>query len=124
LKQRLENVLDLRLDAFRATSKRTRIETPGRGQCRGAAPVLSEQHPREQGLKQLTDDEIIEKCQNAFRATSKRTRIETQHLDRGGRLLDRLSEQHPREQGLKPTMQARIVTVTEHFQSNIQENKD
>ena len=62
--------------AFRATSKRTRIETGDRGALRSAQTELSEQHPREQGLKLGMVD--------------------------GADLVVDLSEQHPREQGLKP----------------------
>ena len=62
--------------AFRATSKRTRIETKSAdGYCLWAV-WLSERHPREQGLKlslMLTDEGMP----------------------------SRLSERHPREQGLK-----------------------
>jgi len=60
--------------------------------------ILSEQHPREQGLKPYLP-QVGTQLQLAFRATSKRTRIETQlrvchRVPAGG------------------------------FQSNIQENKD
>jgi len=63
-----------------------------------AAAELSEQHPREQGLK-LLSNYIFGVGHEAFRATSKRTRIETFYQE----LIPR-----------KPT----------RFQSNIQENKD
>jgi len=59
---------------------------------------LSEQHPREQGLKHLAGDEFT-RYTTTFRATSKRTRIETG---------DGLPRYLP---GVD-------------FQSNIQENKD
>jgi len=60
--------------------------------------LLSEQHPREQGLK-LSPGRCAGAGLPAFRATSKRTRIET-----GKQAL---------------------AEETEHlFQSNIQENKD
>jgi len=59
---------------------------------------LSEQHPREQGLKLGISD---------F----------------GQRSSEHLSEQHPREQGLKPCRWGAVVSRM-NFQSNIQENKD
>ena len=60
---------------------------------------LSEQHPREQGLKLRPEQHRPMVAPDSFRATSKRTRIETH---RG-----------------YPTR-----TSGEAFQSNIQENKD
>ena len=60
---------------FRATSKRTRIETRQVKAWQHGAQKLSEQHPREQGLKPITNI--------------------------GTNPTDKLSEQHPREQGLK-----------------------
>ena len=118
-----------RLDAtqantFRATSKRTRIETEKRVPDQGDTETLSEQHPREQGLKPGIRDKIGGAV-DSFRATSKRTRIETGRLETRKRPVPpfratskrtrietrvpgrpsqtgrRLSEQHPREQGLK-----------------------
>ena len=87
--------------------------------------ALSEQHPREQGLKHDDIDKQIQQWYT-FRATSKRTRIETSHRSRPGEPsfppfratskrtrietwdnresmigILKLSEQHPREQGLK-----------------------
>jgi len=85
---------------------------------------LSEQHPREQGLKPGFERSFFRLNGTAFRATSKRTRIETGKDYGGGavggpfratskrtRIETRrikmtddvciLSEQHPREQGLK-----------------------
>jgi len=60
---------------------------------------LSEQHPREQGLKPInTHAELYQS--RPFRATSKRTRIETVLMH-----------------------QRKSITVA-IFQSNIQENKD
>ena len=88
--------------------------------------ALSEQHPREQGLKHHNSycsarappafQSNIQENKDwnfkfrlpkqwehlAFRATSKRTRIETRPDPKRWRSLDLLSEQHPREQGLKP----------------------
>jgi len=83
--------------------------------------ILSEQHPREQGLKHVVAP-IIASPIGSFRATSKRTRIETglQGTSSPGLWL---SEQHPREQGLKLTTTDGIRVDT-NFQSNIQENKD
>jgi len=66
----------VRAVAFRATSKRTRIETTLIIVARSSGADLSEQHPREQGLK-LHSPEFDD-------------------------LPSKLSEQHPREQGLKP----------------------
>ena len=110
------------LQAFRATSKRTRIETQVSLIVTDVEIQLSEQHPREQGLKHST-------CYTIWNTAS-------------------LSEQHPREQGLKlayapntiliqeafraTSKRTRIETVAafedgdvpHHFQSNIQENKD
>jgi len=60
---------------------------------------LSEQHPREQGLKQK-----VGKIRGVHRAL--------------------LSEQHPREQGLKRYLCYRADLHALPFQSNIQENKD
>jgi len=82
---------------------------------------LSEQHPREQGLKQSGDIDI-EDDEDPFRATSKRTRIETPWLESPDTCIA-LSEQHPREQGLK-LESAFPQEVPDGFQSNIQENKD
>jgi len=59
---------------------------------------LSEQHPREQGLKHGIDADMT-LIYGAFRATSKRTRIET--------IIEKLRHGD--------------ATI---FQSNIQENKD
>jgi len=81
----------LHRDTFRATSKRTRIETNFTAlRCRSVPP---------------------------FRATSKRTRIET--LQGGKRSVPSilLSEQHPREQGLK----LRRNFVSCHFRSLLSE---
>ena len=61
---------------------------------------LSEQHPREQGLK-LGDPVGLLFIVSPFRATSKRTRIETDQAFCPAAPWSRLSEQHPREQGLK-----------------------
>jgi len=84
--------------SFRATSKRTRIETRNED-VHGVNPgKLSEQHPREQGLK-LTHNHIVLWSENTFRATSKRTRIET--------FIDDID-----------------YVFYRAFQSNIQENKD
>mgnify|MGYP006950002743 CR=1 FL=1 len=131
---------------FRATSKRTRIETTCRPCQIQEQSLLSEQHPREQGLK-LPFRHNFTFSILTFRATSKRTRIETWERDYRGELCS-LSEQHPREQGLKPMInnirhyssstfratskRTRIETfhaaiyhcASWSFQSNIQENKD
>jgi len=64
-----------------------------------AVGILSEQHPREQGLK------LACKPGDAL-------------------LRDILSEQHPREQGLKLVDVGTDENTTTLFQSNIQENKD
>jgi len=108
---------------------------------------LSEQHPREQGLKHLcphavtsvivtfratskrtrieTSEGIVNiDAQSTFRATSKRTRIETLWASRLKHQLYTLSEQHPREQGLKPAKSVSGGNTEIDFQSNIQENKD
>ncbi len=108
--------------AFRATSKRTRIETYIWHYELFQTVVLSEQHPREQGLKHVIHRRGCETAE-PFRATSKRTRIETQGPETPDRSR-KLSEQHPREQGLKPGLQILVLLQESHFQSNIQENKD
>jgi len=59
---------------------------------------LSEQHPREQGLK----PSVLDLANTTFA----------------------LSEQHPREQGLKLVHNNVDTTAGNIFQSNIQENKD
>jgi len=84
---------------------------------------LSEQHPREQGLK-LEWWIDPETGYPTFRATSKRTRIETFSQCAGTRRNPSLSEQHPREQGLKPIQNLNVYSPKADFQSNIQENKD
>ena len=64
----------------------------------GDSSSLSEQHPREQGLKRFGHFKPLLKVG--------------------------LSEQHPREQGLKHYTTERMVSKHTIFQSNIQENKD
>ena len=91
------DIYDPVIPAFRATSKRTRIET---GPWHTTWPPVS-----------------------PFRATSKRTRIETRYL-RSRQQRYWLSEQHPREQGLKHGFSAGETLSHQVFQSNIQENKD
>jgi len=85
--------------------------------------LLSEQHPREQGLKHLKNPRAIAAIK-AFRATSKRTRIETSQRRSYTPAPIPLSEQHPREQGLKQFNFVTHTPATSCFQSNIQENKD
>jgi len=84
---------------------------------------LSEQHPREQGLKRGTG-KFLPAARYAFRATSKRTRIETRGWRHTLESHTGLSEQHPREQGLKPVVLLYGYVLSISFQSNIQENKD
>jgi len=60
---------------------------------------LSEQHPREQGLKQEEEGSYA-------------------------KVVIGLSEQHPREQGLKRIACTSCTPPGAPFQSNIQENKD
>jgi len=98
LKLRYGNASHPTESAFRATSKRTRIETISGVPYQDAYPILSEQHPREQGLKHSGA--------NVFLVTNV------------------LSEQHPREQGLKLYPSDTLEYYLEDFQSNIQENKD
>ena len=86
--------------AFRATSKRTRIETWWVSYAIGTGKTVS------------------------FRATSKRTRIETYNCTLLSEYIPPLSEQHPREQGLKPGSGRGAGRSGIRFQSNIQENKD
>ena len=83
---------------FRATSKRTRIETKSVPVLYHRSFCLSERHPREQGLKL---PQLLSRCLSvdAFRATSKRTRSET-------------------------TQNTTVFSDIDHFQSDIQENKD
>ncbi len=159
--------------AFRATSKRTRIETipqwdfwiPVRlfqsniqenkdwnsvSSTPLTTPVtrLSEQHPREQGLKRertlivkrssypfratskRTRIETVYSLgkpsyqMSSFRATSKRTRIETGFVDRtgGGPSAFRATSKRTRIETSDHRMYWWAAGV--HFQSNIQENKD
>jgi len=134
--------------AFRATSKRTRIETHSSTSWHSGQRRLSEQHPREQGLKpsdvitgfttirilseQHPREQGLKRDQcfdipdilRAFRATSKRTRIETWVNGGYYAVQIELSEQHPREQGLKHPYIVFIDSYSKDFQSNIQENKD
>ncbi len=63
--------------------------------------ALSEQHPREQGLKRSWCTRENRSRWRSFRATSKRTRIETAVATTQIDFRPMLSEQHPREQGLK-----------------------
>jgi len=97
-----------------------KLTIPGRG---GAIAELSEQHPREQGLK--PKNELWREWDKmAFRATSKRTRIETSYAS---------TPTNSRYHSFRATSKrTRIETRdlpstpgTDHgFQSNIQENKD
>jgi len=110
--------------AFRATSKRTRIETIDCGERIGIAWSLSEQHPREQGLK--LEDVVSGIAGNrSFRATSKRTRIETAVA-----AVQRSYSGSPFRATSKRTRIETLLTsdsTQQHhiiFQSNIQENKD
>ena len=98
LKRHRENIALVEPEAFRATSKRTRIETL----------TLTEYWWR----------------RYTFRATSKRTRIETPPPVYPLSPVHGLSEQHPREQGLKHEDYAEEQLFKYLFQSNIQENKD
>ncbi len=72
---------------------------------------LSEQHPREQGLKHLVGGPA-HPTTSSFRATSKRTRIETEFHQLVEHRETMLSEQHPREQGLKPRMRSSVWPTT------------
>jgi len=93
-----EPVALFQIEAFRATSKRTRIETVKMDIPPLEPFILSEQHPREQGLK-----------------------LPMWYWSYD--ILALLSEQHPREQGLK-LGDVIYPSDTLDFQSNIQENKD
>jgi len=112
-----------------------------------SAGLLSEQHPREQGLKQVTGETIYfanrlseqhpreqglklylimttENYCRTFRATSKRTRIETK-LE----TADVYLAQHTfRATSKRTRIETFFVKIrpdkTLDFQSNIQENKD
>jgi len=156
-------------DAFRATSKRTRIETDFLHQPslslrifqsniqenkdwnlqefdhQRATTCLSEQHPREQGLKL----QCVANTGVGFTLSEQHPREQgLKHATHPWSILPfLLSEQHPREQGLKldwfwianatllafraTSKRTRIETrcwlyIDAHivFQSNIQENKD
>ena len=87
-------------------------------------PDLSEQHPREQGLKQ--DYEVVvggwvASFQSNIQENKDWNISSNQRFCGNPR---RLSEQHPREQGLKPTKVRLVWFMILAFQSNIQENKD
>jgi len=92
---------------------------------RGAADRLSEQHPREQGLKPMRAVfgriyfNILSEQHPREQGLKHRPYLDIR-IYRGYRL----SEQHPREQGLKPRGSTRGITSVSTFQSNIQENKD
>jgi len=84
--------------------------------------MLSEQHPREQGLKHQDLDEALHFL-DAFRATSKRTRIETpfRHNFTFSILTFRATSKRTRIETPEIVFREHIQLV---FQSNIQENKD
>ncbi len=108
--------------------------------------LLSEQHPREQGLKLFSQqgnvaDEVFQSniqenkdwnltVTNPFLGSGKLSEqhpreqgLKLQGLRDGG-TFDLLSEQHPREQGLKHKFSSDYNVIVWGFQSNIQENKD
>ena len=113
----------LALIPFRATSKRTRIETPDMGILSTSDPYFQSNIQENKDWNASSASSMISFART-FRATSKRTRIETVEPAVG--LLDagRLSEQHPREQGLKLDQVGQSWPAFPPFQSNIQENKD
>ena len=85
--------------------------------------ILSEQHPREQGLKL---DTWRHERQLARRLSEQHPREQglkpyKEIVDAGANIL---SEQHPREQGLKLGSNQSSTIQSVLFQSNIQENKD
>ena len=111
-----------RFYAFRATSKRTRIETSCQPCSWDSSPGLSEQHPREQGLKH-PGNETRRGLDPSFRATSKRTRIETD-----GYWFDLTAETSFRATSKRTRIETWCAgsghQLDAAFQSNIQENKD
>ena len=98
LKLRATIILVALLMPFRATSKRTRIETS----LSWAGSAKS----------------------RAFQSNIQENKDWNNGSDALSRIFKFLSEQHPREQGLKPNTWGMVYTVNSHFQSNIQENKD
>ncbi len=66
---------------------------------RAGLNLVTEQHPRKQGLK-LYGVNVMIRALNRHRATSTKTRIETRNIAILLHVLD-VTEQHPRKQGLK-----------------------
>ena len=141
------NLRSSRYGSFRATSKRTRIETPCRRGTVGSFHRPFRATSKRTRIETRYLEGISARC-DAFRATSKRTRIETPftHTTETDDILrfqsniqenkdwnhprfvkrrpgNSLSEQHPREQGLKHFVLYNRCFFS-CFQSNIQENKD
>ena len=114
----------LSVSPFRATSKRTRIETTLRPPASAAPWQLSEQHPREQGLKLVTRHEGLVKWLETFRATSKRTRIETQIMGPGHYNILMTFRATSKRTRIETANICLGGIFLHHFQSNIQENKD
>ena len=108
---------------FRATSKRTRIETRRRYLSIWYFR-LSEQHPREQGLKHMITGIDVPVEIKTFRATSKRTRIETTICTIYPTCYPSFRATSKRTR-IETASSASITrTNKSDFQSNIQENKD
>ena len=85
---------------------------------------LSEQHPREQGLKLDQAEQSWPACP-PFQSNIQENKDWNSSVTTIGIMVTALSEQHPREQGLKLRDAWDDDTITdEDFQSNIQENKD
>ena len=84
--------------SLRATSRKTRIETPSTVTVSSKQKMVSEQHPGKQGLKH--------------------------HELESRQMPSRVSEQHPGKQGLKQRESYYGGRCEVLSQSNIQENKD
>ena len=87
------------------------------------AVQLSEQHPREQGLK-LANPTLFGTVKPAFRATSKRTRIETGFRTQFLSLKRYRFQSNIQENKDWNRERLRRRRRGRAFQSNIQENKD
>jgi len=85
---------------------------------------LSEQHPREQGLKQRHQASAVETRRNLSEQHPREQGLKHVWWICNNGVYRVLSEQHPREQGLKPVPTPDGLVEVSPFQSNIQENKD
>ncbi len=112
------------ISPFRATSKRTRIETIQHPWSSQDCLALSEQHPREQGLKHLRERGCY-RLTHPFRATSKRTRIETGRCWYSfQRLAAKPFRATSKRTRIETSRRRPVFGGATGFQSNIQENKD